>query len=457
MFRHMLLVVGLLIFSYLYPSNDFNLEKFLNSSPAELRKRKEELVTLEKQKNLKITPSEAQLFYPDPVKNQEKLYEQLRIIVGKDSLKKSLEDTQAGWNQGKAQDVFKPEQLIALNNAMAKEKQVYDAGGLTVYHSTQPEYYAHAYVRTKVAELLSELYGTPVAPSNMLLLRDPEVYGLELQKAKKRRKELLLGIVPDFATSDHVISANIGIAGNTAEPLPGEGLLSSTMKYWLQKFNWMHNKSLKLELGKNTPDNVRKELDDAINQYAQKNQTGTLLQLVFKSKRLAKKVMYVSGALGLKRDFKKNDIVKTVRALSERPIKLEKKLKEEIDSVRSYFQEIDSVRSYDKEVFKEVERLESLQARVIFTSDMLLDPTNAKVRKNFEVVPYTDNPQALDEFHKKVDIAIDKVRRNYIAEYRAMTLPQKFWHRLNRMLNKQQGYWQKKQIKKESEHWFIAQ
>lgn len=445
-YTKLLLYIGLVSSALVCPSDDFNLEKFLNSPPEVLRKRKAELVRREKQGTLKITPSEAQLFYPDPVENQKKLYGQLRTVIGHDTLLNSLGDTLAGFKYDKAQIVLTPQQLKVLNDVMAKEKQVYDADGLTVYHSTQPHHYAHSYVRTKVAELVSELQGNPVAPNKMLLLRDTSSCKSTPEGQKKLRKDWISkqgGM--DEKHADYLLSCNIGVAGSTAIPMRQEGTFSSTIRFWLQKYNVksIYNRPVRFKLDdKDVADSIKGDLNDAISQYANTTKTGTLLQLIFKDKALANKVMYNAYPGGMKREYAGKNVQETISALSEKPSTLEKSLA--------------TSPTYESEI-PEYNRLENLQTRIALTTDKLLDASNPKVRKSFEVVPYTENPQALDEFHKKVDSAIDQARRNYLGEYRAMTLPQKFWHNVNRMFNRKEGYWQQKQIKKDSQHWFIAQ
>ncbi len=410
----------------------YNLEQFLNASAGELWAHKKQLDELQKEGILSITPSQAQLFYSysDPVVSRDQLAANLGMATGKSF---PLDNAR----------IFTPEQIRALNKVTDEEQRIYDNGGVAVYHSTQPEHWGASYIRSKDADFILDITGTPVAPSKMLLLRDT-ICRADLKAEKATRKKYLKHGVPrpevdmEKHHAANLLSCNIGVAGNSLE-----GASSSSLEYWLKKKN-ANLPAVDLEktlesrnlIGEKT---VKEKLQNALDEFKLSTTTGVLLQLVFKNKKKVDDIMYSSQPFGYKQEYEFGE--KEPRLKLAKPTTI-----------------IDTIMQQPSAFEKNKYQINTPQMRVVLTADQLLDATNPEIRKNVEINAYVDNENAMNEFRTRVDAIFASAKEDYLARYHAMSLPRKLLHRLRlNMFYKRTPPAERKRIKKESEHWFIAQ
>lgn len=410
----------------------YNLEQFFNATNTELRAHKKQLDELQKNGKLSITPSQAQLFYSnsDPVVSRYQLTENLGMATGKSFALNSAR-------------IFTPEQISALNKATDEEQRIYDNGGVAVYHSTQPEHWGTSYIRSKDADFILDITGTPVAPSKMLLLRDTICRtNIEAEKAT-RKKYLKHGVPrPEVDMEKHhtanLLSCNIGVAGNSLE-----GVSSSSLEYWLKKKN-ANLPAIDLEKtleSHNLIDEktVKEKLQNALDEFKLSTTTGVLLQLAFKNKKMVDDIMYSSQPFGYTQEYEFGE--KEPRRKLAKPTTI-----------------IDAIMRQPSAFEKNKYQINTPQMRVVLTADQLLDATNPEIRKNVEINAYVDNENAMNEFRTRVDAIFANAKEDYLARYHAMSLPRKLLHRLRlNMFYKRTLPAERKRIKKESEHWFIAQ
>lgn len=424
----------------------YNLEQFINASDRELRAHKKQLDELQKRGKLNITPSQAQLFYPDPIANRNSLEVNLRGTTGKSKpVDSSIYERFFGpKGPSRAHTVLSPEQLNVLNKAMEKEQEVYDKGGAVMHHSTKPAYYAHSYIRTKEHDFILDVLGTPVAPSKSLLLRD-SVCRTDIEAEKEKRKEYLARGIPshnkDWYHKENLLSCNVGLVGNSiTEYDTGE----STLYFWLKKQNV---NPVYLDIGSEsqtiTGQNLlRDNLEKALDEFDSATKSGVLLQLAFKNKKKLDKIAYSARPFGYKQEYK---VTKNKDGFT-RVNKIEKPT----DIIDAMMQQPSG--------FEPSHKIDTPQMRVVLTADKLLDAANPEVRKSVEINAYTENQETLDKFHTQVDTIFARAKEDYLARYRAMSLPQKFWHKLKlNLFHKRTPYKEQKRIKEESQHWFIAQ
>jgi hypothetical protein len=408
---------------------NFNLEQFLNATDWTLRAHKKQLDELEKQGKLNISPSQAQLFYPDPVKNRENIQERLREYSYRTQGRPIIDPR---WYGGAvAPTILDLGQRQALNKAMAKDQKIHKKGGVAVYHSTNPYAYGQSYIRTKEQDLILELQGTPVLPSKWLAFRDIDQHQDRSREKAIRKDYLAIGTVNDEIprNSEYLMACSVG--------LPATGEKESSLYFWLQNTNMQRRVFPPMQFSGqygSTLDSVADELNKEVSALRRSTGTGILLQVAFKDKNKLDKLMYSSAGFGLKNRYHVGE--KESKRILEKPKEVIETMMHKPSEFRT-----DDLQS------------NAPQTRIVLTGDQLLDPTNPKIRKNVEVNAYTDNQEALDAFHTKVDAVFERVKErakeDYKARYSAMNLPQKFWHTLQLKLCRPMSYADRKSIKKD--------
>jgi len=419
----------------------YNLEQFLNASERELRAHKKQLDTLEKQGTLQITPSQAQLFYPDPIENREQFEKGAYDYAG--GKKPWINPRWYGGNA--AHTVFTPKELSELNRVMTEDEKIHAKGGATVYHSTVPFAYGQSYIRTKAEDMVRELQGQPVAPSKWLMLRNwRDNFSTEKGKRQQYLATGLMGIDTGNAYDEAPHIAADMISCSTG--LPYIGRMESALYFWKQKGSSKKHVLPPLHIsGQYGPEleNISYELYDEIEKLDNAINTGILLQAAVKDKRLLDKLMYPSRGYGYKW---KPEIG---AGESKRTLETSQEVFETMMHKPSAL-ETDTWHS---------PQLGGPQTRTVLTGDFMLDPTNPKVRANVAFNAYADNQEALDKFHTKIDAYFaqqkNRIKTDYQIRYNKMNLPQKFWHNLQSKLCMPSSYTERKLLNKEGGNLFI--
>jgi len=345
----------------------YNLEQFLNASERELRAHKKQLDTLEKQGTLQITPSQAQLFYPDPIANREQIEKNILLATNRKPL-----INPRWYSLNFARNLFTPKQMSTLNKVIAEDEKIHTEGGTALYHSTNPYAYGDSYIRTQAEELIRALQGEPEKPSQWLMLRN---WRYNSASEKEKRKEYLsIGTEMDAYedVAANLMSCSLGL------PSTQEG--ESALYFWLQKRSAQNPFTPIIDISSQYSRELNEtswKLYDEVNKLGNAIDTGILLQAEVKDKHLLNKIAYPSKEWGVKTEYPIQE--------SENVIKTPSKLIETMMHTPSKIQ------------------IKDPQARMILTGDLMLDPTNPKVRANVSFKAYANNQEALDTFHTNVD------------------------------------------------------
>jgi hypothetical protein len=362
---------------------NFSMSEYLKASLEELLAHKRTMDELEKRNQLNITPTQAQLFHSDPVKNRKMLSENI---------------TDARMNRI-ATGVFTSGELLALDNAMANEQKIYDNGGAAVHHSIQPDIYGHDYIQTKKHDFVLDILGTPVVPSKFLLLRDPICDRTDIESEKQKREEYLSqGVSDDWSHRKDLLACSISL-GNTT---PGE----SSLDFWLDQYN-VRRPTMILGVGSKSQliprvNSLKEKLKTALQNFKKSTKTGVLLQLAFKDKKMVDDIMYHAKPFGGKKYYSK--------------------LKKPTDVFGAMMQKPSEFSRDD---------IQEEQVRVILTADKMLNATDPKIRHSVAMHAYTDNQPALDEFHTEVDAAFARAKEDYVARQKTLPLSEQLWLKPN--------------------------
>jgi hypothetical protein len=371
---------------------NYTIEQFLDAPEEELEAHKQLLDDLQKKGELNITPSQAHLFYPDPLVNRYKLEKRIKARIDK----KYMEFPS---------DILSPGQLSALNKAMAEEQKIYDNGGATVYHSTQPDTYGHSYIHNKRHDFVLDILGTPVMPSKFLLLRDPICDRTDIESEKQKREEYLSqGISDDWSYRKDLLSCNLSL-GNTT---PGE----ASLDFWLDNHN-VNRLSLDLGIGSKSQlipriYSLKEKVQKALQDFKQTTKTGVLLQIAFKNKKMIDDIMYHAKPFGFKKYYK----------IGEQKSKLEKPTNI-----------LDTMMQKPSEFSRD--DIQEEQVRVVLTADKMLNATDPEIRHNVTINAYTDNQKALNKFHTQVDAAFARAKEDYVARQKTLPLSEQLWLKPN--------------------------
>jgi len=323
-------------------------------------------------------------------------------------------------------EIVPPEQISALNKAIAEEQKIYDDGGAAVYHSTQPDYYGHSYIRTKQHDFVLDILGMPIAPSKFLLLRDHICGRTDIEAEKKKREEYLARGISyesfegDFNVlhSKNLLSCSIGLGDIS----PGD----SSLSFWLSKSNIALPLNLKLSIGSKsqlTPHiySLKEKLQKALHEFDESTKTGVLLQIAFKNKKMIDKIMYPSGPGGYKTPYQRS----WWRKLANKSgWAWGKKLARDTDIFLAKASNVFDALMQKPSEF-EYEYIDSFQVRVVLTADKMLNASDSEIRHSVEMNAYTDNQDALDKFHTQVDAVFARAKEDYVAHFKTLPLAER--------------------------------
>jgi hypothetical protein len=440
----------------------YTVQEFLDAPESELRAYKKKLDALIEQKKLNLPPSQAMLFYPNPVDNQELLLNQFQEWNAIPTPKPTL--FQRFFFSNKGTQIDRNVDRV-LNSAMKAEENAHRRGGVILYNSTNPEVYAKNLIDTSAKKLDLETKGKKTN-SEMLLLRDPTKHQSYEQERAKRKHFLKEGAFYEHSEGEYLLSCNVGLTGNTIDPSrrvigtdnailgPGE----STLKYFLKKLNV--NTPKNLVIAPTADDSLldeqlklaRPELEAAAKKFSEQSHTGILLQLILKDEKLAKKVLYNSLPGGRRRNEnafresllhgkKVTDPLTILRAIRTEPHAFaipQKKV--DIGRERDFkgYFGIDLKRDFQ-------ECLDSQQLRTVLTGKGLLNMDDPEVAKNFAVHAYSADDKNLKEFQGTVHTVMNQVKHNYLAKKDQLTFFDRLKYRTVNFLRRRPTMFEQKE------------
>lgn len=290
--------------------------------------------------------------------------------------------------------------MEVMDKIIEQEKKFTDTGYHILYHSTHPDYYAIHYLDTQLALLQKKIEGILVPTQIPLILR--QYTSQSRKEAEQIRKRLL---AEGTKTTDHgpnrqyLLSCNLALTGNFDSNKPFLSSGECTLVFWGNKVNMSKAPKIDSVVSEILSEPRYKKLAPVLNKYEKRIRyaiyslneflkTSILLQLVFKDPLLFEQSVYISKPYGYKRSV----------TVSGKEIENAQEIMKLFTSPTQKLQQED---------------INALQARVVLTSDLLLDVFNKRIYENFEVHAYAKPQSALDEFHKEIQQIMQDIEADY--------------------------------------------